>query len=271
MIDEDDVATGVEGRTALVIATTVQAVLVALPVAPRAAVIAAVGVVPLERRTAPLVSDPRQSKRAHREARAHPLQPRSTHRARIPDNAMRITGGAFRSRPLVAPRGNATRPTSDRVREALFSILGSLDAVASGQVLDLYAGTGALGLEALSRGAARATFVEPARAALGALRANVDALGVADRVRVLAVPVARAVELLAGEVFELVLADPPYADVAEAARALERLAEARILGPGGLVVLEHSAKERPIPAGFAPAGTRRYGDTALSLFRAGGP
>src|ERR1700680_1652370 len=98
---------------------------------------------------------------------------------------MRITGGIHRSRSLRAPRGERTRPTSDRVREALFGILTARRSLAGLEILDLYAGTGALALEALSRGAGRATLVESSREALAAIRANVAALGVQDRVRVI--------------------------------------------------------------------------------------
>src|SRR3954464_12918408 len=102
---------------------------------------------------------------------------------------MRIIAGRLGGRTLVAPHGRGTRPTSDRVREALFSILGDLSGA---EVLDLYAGTGALGLEAISRGAARATFVERARPALVALRANIDKLGVSSQCEVLTTTVERA-------------------------------------------------------------------------------
>src|SRR5690348_2464764 len=109
---------------------------------------------------------------------------------------MRITGGTFRSRALRAPRGQATRPTSDRVREGLFGILVSAGVVEGARVLDLYAGTGALALEALSRGALRVTLVESARPALDAIADNVAALGVRDRAHVISVDVRRAVSRL---------------------------------------------------------------------------
>src|ERR1700734_537317 len=102
---------------------------------------------------------------------------------------MRITGGTHRSRAIRAPRGQATRPTSDRVREALFGILESAGGVRGGRVLALYAGTGALALEALSRGAARAVLVESSREALAAVRGNVASLDLADVARVLAADV----------------------------------------------------------------------------------
>jgi 16S rRNA (guanine966-N2)-methyltransferase len=185
---------------------------------------------------------------------------------------MRITGGAFRSRLLTTPRGDETRPTSDRVREALFSILSARMSLDGARVLDLYAGTGALGLEALSRGAAHVTFVERRREAIAAIKANVLALDVAAQVRL----VARTVEAAAAElsgVLDVVFADPPYADVQSGAatRALDRMLAAISLAPGGTLVLEHSSKTAP-PAfsGLGtPHDTRVYGDTAISLYLAG--
>lgn len=183
---------------------------------------------------------------------------------------MRITGGAFRSRPLRAPRGAATRPTSDRVREALFSILTARLTLRGARVLDLYAGTGALALEALSRGASHATMVERSNDALRALRENVAALGVASDVRVVASPVTRALTLLSGgPAFDLVFADPPYADVpsGDAQSALSALVDAGLLTPGGCLVLEHAKGDAaPELAGLDREDPRRYGDTSLTLY-----
>ncbi len=121
---------------------------------------------------------------------------------------MRVIAGSLGGRRLVAPPGRATRPTSDRVREALFSILGDVAGLA---VLDLYAGTGALGIEALSRGASHATFVEQARSALRSLRQNRAALHLASRARVVAAPVERvlAAPPWLGETIDLVFIVPP--------------------------------------------------------------
>jgi len=184
---------------------------------------------------------------------------------------MRITGGAFRSRPLRAPRGQDTRPTSDRVREALFGILSSAGAVEGARVLDVYAGTGALALEALSRGAARAVLVESSREALSALRANVGALGVGGEAQVLAADVRGAVGRLARQgPFDLVLADPPWAlvDAGEAGRVLAELASRGAFAPEATIVLEHSSRSAPpaIP-GLIQGDTRRYGDTALTFYK----
>lgn len=181
---------------------------------------------------------------------------------------MRITAGLYRSRVLVAPRGDATRPTSDRVREALFSILSARITFEGARVLDLYAGTGALGLEALSRGAASATFVEKGRDALAALRKNIDALALRERCRILARAVEGGAELSGP--FDLVFADPPYADVqsGEATRAVERVLAGGGLAEGGLLVLEHASKTAAPevqPLG-APYDTRVYGDTAVSFY-----
>jgi 16S rRNA (guanine966-N2)-methyltransferase len=184
---------------------------------------------------------------------------------------MRITGGIHKSRTLAAPSGTATRPTTDRVREALFSILGAAGAIDGARVLDLYAGTGALGLEALSRGAAHATLVESSRNALSALRANVKALGLEERTHVAALDVGRAAQRLAEmDPFDIVFADPPWAlvDTGDASRALANIVAAGVLRAGALVVLEHAARSVPPSiAGLALDETRRYGDTTLTIFK----
>ncbi len=185
---------------------------------------------------------------------------------------MRITGGTFRSRSLVAPRGHATRPTQDRVREALFSVLVSRGLFTGApRVLDLYAGTGALALEALSRGAGFAVMVEQGRDALRALRENVAALGLQDRTRVQPTSVEKALSLSLrgpeafGAPFDLVFADPPYADLAPAAKALGGVI--RLLSEGALVVVEHACVDpSPTIDGLQLDTTRTYGDTVLALF-----
>lgn len=184
---------------------------------------------------------------------------------------MRITGGTLRSRTLRAPRGSATRPTTDRVREALFGILASAGALEGANVADLYAGTGALGIEALSRGARRATLVESARPALTVLRANVASLGVNDRVHVIPGDVgASAARIASDGPFDLVLADPPWADVdsGEVATALASLAAAGALASSATLVLEHASRSEPPEIdGLAREDTRRYGDTALTFYK----
>lgn len=184
---------------------------------------------------------------------------------------MRITGGTLRSRALRAPRGQATRPTSDRVREALFGILGSAGLLPGARVLDLYAGTGALAFEALSRGAARAVLVESSREALAAARGNLESLGLEDRARVLGADARDVVRRLAGEApFDLVFADPPWAlvDTGEAVRVLGELAASALFGADTLLVLEHSSRTAPpeVP-GLAHEQVRRYGDAALTFYK----
>ena len=181
--------------------------------------------------------------------------------------AMRVTGGRLGGRRLVAPP-SGVRPTADRVREALFARLHDLDGAC---VLDLYAGTGALGIEALSRGAARAVFVERSNASLGALRRNLLALELDDCTRVVRGDVRGALRRLAGEQmrFDLVLADPPYDDLA-LAEPLALLVTGGLLAPDATVVVERS-RRHPLPsvAGLVSQGSRRYGDTELEWLGAG--
>ncbi|HEU5169961.1 MAG TPA: RsmD family RNA methyltransferase [Gemmatimonadales bacterium] len=170
---------------------------------------------------------------------------------------MRLVAGRFGGRRLIVPRGARVRPTADRVREAWMSIVAP--ALPGARVLDLFAGSGALGLEALSRGAATADFVELAPASLRALRANIDALGVADIARVHRADALRFAAGLAPGAYDLAFADPPYAsDAAERLVALFRRAPfARILS------VEHRA-DLTLPGD----DTRRYGDTALTFCHA---
>jgi 16S rRNA (guanine966-N2)-methyltransferase len=188
---------------------------------------------------------------------------------------MRITGGHLRSRPLKAPKGTATRPTSDRVREALFNILS--EECAGARVLDLYAGTGALGLEALSRGAIFAVFVERSKDALAALSANVRALAVENKTRVVALPAERAAKALGlengEERFDLVFADPPYADVnnGAAVRVIEGIVRAAAIAPNGRLVVEHAQRDpSPVIEGVTLEQARTYGDTTLSFYSSAG-
>ena len=183
---------------------------------------------------------------------------------------MRIIGGAVGGRRIRAPHGVSTRPTSDKVRGALFNILGPPGEGA--RVLDLYAGAGALGLEALSRGAAHATFVDKDGGAVRCVEENAVSLGLGERVRVQrgeAVPVlgrlARACER-----FTWVFIDPPYASD-EAMRALAQLGQppAPLLDDDAVVVVEHDRRHAPDDAygALARADRRRYGDTEISFFR----
>lgn len=181
----------------------------------------------------------------------------------------RIIAGTVGGRTLRTPPGAGTRPTSDRVREALFSALDARDAVTGAHVLDLYAGSGALGLEAMSRGARSAVLVESDRRAAGTITDNVRSLDLPDvRVRTSTVAVALAADPAPGEAADLVFIDPPY-DVPEEALAevLVRLA-AGWLAAGGLVVVERSSRspEPSWPGGLDRVGkARRYGETTVWL------
>ncbi len=177
---------------------------------------------------------------------------------------MRIIAGAWRGRPLLSPPGLATRPTSDRTREALFSMLQSrLGSFEDLHVADLFAGTGALGLEALSRGAARCTFVESDRAAIGALRDNVAKLGAVDRADIRQQDAGR----IAGGPYHLVFLDPPYRS-GLGQPALANLVAAGALAPGALASLETAKGEAVDVPGLAIDSERVYGKARLTLFRA---
>ena len=186
---------------------------------------------------------------------------------------MRIVAGVWGGRRLLSP-GGSVRPTQDRVRQILFDILGH--SVTEGPVLDLYAGTGALGLEALSRGAPAAVLVEADGRTRQVLERNCAALGAGDRARVLGLRVLRAVAMLSGEgaSFRWILADPPY-DNAEVPQLLEILGAAgvKLIRPGGGLVLECRAPVRwPESAGdLRRYRERRAGETALCFYERGGP
>jgi 16S rRNA (guanine966-N2)-methyltransferase len=176
---------------------------------------------------------------------------------------MRVIAGRLGGRRLVAPPGRDTRPTSDRVREALFSALAD---VAGARVLDLYAGTGALGIEALSRGATAATFVENARPAVLALRENLATLDLTEHATVVSQPASRAAGALFGP-FDLVLADPPYAKVAEVAATISTLLARGALSQRARLVIEHASREpAPVVGGFVARPSRSYGDTIVTIY-----
>ena len=179
---------------------------------------------------------------------------------------MRVVAGRFGGRRLKAPSGTATRPTADRVREALFSALGPLDGEA---VLDLFAGSGALGIEALSRGAGSAVFVERDRRALAVLRANLEALGLAAPEAVVRPGDARAVLREAkgqGAGYGLVFLDPPYRDAPGLGPELSDALPA-LLAPGARVVCE-SDRRAPLELDLPLVLDRRYGDTLLRIHHA---
>lgn len=174
---------------------------------------------------------------------------------------MRIISGQWRGRALATPKGDTTRPTADRTREALFSMLTSrVGSFEDLRVLDLFAGTGALGLEALSRGAAQATFVEMDKAALDALRANIAKLGARAEV----VPAAVSTLGPARSKFDLLLLDPPYASGGGGA-LIERLTRLGWANDAAWASIETGAKEEVSAEGWVVEATRTYGKAKLTL------
>src|SRR3954452_7494455 len=178
---------------------------------------------------------------------------------------MRIVGGRLRGRALPAPASDRVRPTSDRLRETIFNVLAHAydDPVAGARVLDLFAGTGAMGLEALSRGAAFALFVDDSAAARGLIRANVEALGLGGETRLFRRNATRMGRAEPNAPFSLVFCDPPYGkDLAP--KALASCAEGGWLAPGALVVVEEAQGAMvALPEGFTELERRDYGETKL--------
>ena len=173
---------------------------------------------------------------------------------------MRVVAGKHRGRRLKAPPGTGTRPTSDRVREALFSILGSVEGL---RVLDIFAGSGALGIEALSRGAAQAVFVDRSHKATQAVRANLAALNIEAEVRPIEARAALRAASARREAYDLVFLDPPYRRAAELGRELSE-GLAAVLAPGARVVTE-SDRRAPLELDLPLADERRYGDTVIRI------
>jgi 16S rRNA (guanine966-N2)-methyltransferase len=184
---------------------------------------------------------------------------------------VRIIAGLYKGKRLVTPRGDVTRPTADQVRVALMDTL--MPWLPDARLLDLFAGAGGVGLEALSRGAAHVTLVERDARAVAALRDNVAALGVTAAARVVRDDVLRALAALrrGGERFGLVFLDPPY-DTELTTATLAALGEGALLTDGALIVAQHVTKRPPAEnAGLLRAfRTRRFGETTLTFFRAGG-
>jgi 16S rRNA (guanine966-N2)-methyltransferase len=166
---------------------------------------------------------------------------------------MRVVAGEFGGRKLIAPGGLSTRPTTDKVRQAVFNSLHSMGVVEDATVADLYAGSGALGIEALSRGAATCVFVERERDALHALRANIKTLGLESRTKIIAADAFAVAPTLTD--IDLALIDPPY--------TFDEWSELLALLPAGLVVAE-SGREVEAPGGWTQLRTRRHGRTVVT-------
>lgn len=179
---------------------------------------------------------------------------------------MRIIAGEMRSRTILAPRGTQTRPTLDRTRESLFNIIAA--ECPQAQVLDLYAGSGALALEAVSRGARSAVLCDCSREAAKAIRANIESLRVQDKARFLQMSDVQALQLLSqeGARFDLVFLDPPYR--LDTAPACALLGDLGLLMDNALVIIEHAAGAVPAPDGrFHLTDQRKYRDTMISFYR----
>ena len=186
---------------------------------------------------------------------------------------MRVIAGTYRSRLLKSLKGQALRPTSDYLRETLFNVLGP--AVNESHFIDIFAGTGGVGIEALSRGAAEVVFIENHAAAAALIRRNLETLGIRSGTSVLLLDAVRGLEKLAERykrsdpLFDFVFLDPPYAQTEDYTRVLQFLASAPFLAEASLVIAEHSRK-RELPAKFGKlehARTLRHGDGALTFYR----
>jgi 16S rRNA (guanine966-N2)-methyltransferase len=186
---------------------------------------------------------------------------------------MRVIAGTYKSRILKSLKGLALRPTSDRLRETLFNVLAP--NIAGSRFVDLFAGTGAMGIEALSRGASEVVFIENHAPAATLIRRNLESLGINTGVTVLAVDALRGLAMLAARkksgtpAFDHIFLDPPYAAAADYSRVLEFLGSADLLAPGGKVVAEH---RRNFDLPEAPGAMKRFrvlrqGDAALSFYR----
>jgi 16S rRNA (guanine966-N2)-methyltransferase len=182
---------------------------------------------------------------------------------------MRVVGGRLKGRPLAAPASRAIRPTSDRLRESIFDILAARypDILEGARAVDLFAGAGALGIEAISRGAAFALFVDSGAEARALIRANVEALALGGVTRIWRADAARLGRAPAGPPFDLAFLDPPYGQ-GLAPAALAGLVAGGWLRPGAVVIVEEAAKaEIAAPEGLTLADERTYGDTKLAFLR----
>lgn len=189
----------------------------------------------------------------------------------VGEQRMRVIAGTHRGRRLTAPKGESTRPTTDRVREALFSSIASHlgPGLSAGAVLDAFAGSGALGIEALSRGASHATFIETAPAALSALKHNLGALELSARARIVRGDALSLAKRGVGRGYALIMLDPPYTlDAAVVAELLASLRSSGAAVEGTIVSWEHSsAADVSWPEGFESLSTKRYGSIGVDLGR----
>lgn len=183
---------------------------------------------------------------------------------------MRVIAGSARGRTLHPPVGNRVRPTADKVKEAVFSSLSSrLCSLTGLNVLDLFAGSGSLGIEALSRGAGRVVFVDSHTESINLTRKNLQLTGFENSAVLLLKDAAKAVQQLTGQGmnFDIILVDPPYADKELTERVLNLLADSGLTAPNGILVFETDNRcELPTPENFQLVGRKVYGDTAIWMF-----
>lgn len=180
---------------------------------------------------------------------------------------MRISGGTGRGRRLIAPSGSAVRPTSDKVRQALFNILG--DRVSGAAFLDLFAGAGGIGIEAISRGAGTVVFVDASRHSVRAIKDNLDRTGLGQKAKVVMAEAGAFIKRPSGP-YDIIFMDPPYAE--DVSPLLERIGYSGLLKPDGILIYEHFRK-RPSPdkaGGLVLFREARYGDTVLAFYRLSG-
>jgi 16S rRNA (guanine(966)-N(2))-methyltransferase RsmD len=184
---------------------------------------------------------------------------------------MRVIAGKYRSRNLQSLPGDDTRPTYDRLRETLFNVLSAAGKLEGGTFVDLFAGTGSVGIEALSRGAEHVIFVESARKAAQVIRTNLQALGITDEADVYERPVAEALRLLgeSGASPSVIFLDPPYKLQGAYGQTIRLVAQSELLAPGGVLVAEHEKRFDP---GLGEGKLRRYrrldqGESSLSFYR----
>lgn len=179
---------------------------------------------------------------------------------------LRVIAGVAKGRRLKAPTGLTTRPATDRLKEAVFSSLGPL--VVDAEVLDLYAGTGALGIEALSRGASHATFIEKDEAAATIIEANLNHTQLSESATVLRMKAEHFAARPAKRIFQLIFVDPPYA-LGFPLKTLQSLVVLGHIAPGAVIVVETAARQEPfdIPAGFVLTGQRSYADSAVAYLK----